>query len=353
MPVDKIASNDSGYEIGDLSLYPAAVDSFYNLYEAKNNSVTVLKATLSVTGDVLVVDTTANFPSEGILRLSLPNKKGLSVEYIYYANKTENTFYSLKRGFLGNERNLISKVNSWPINTVVESGVFAEHHNAVRDAALNIENFVGLENPYDSTTNSFATNTVNGLLADLEYKYLAPNAVFRAFPLFGAPPLTVNFHCFTNRIVNRFFWDFGDGAVSIEKNPTHTYLKSGNFTVQLRVISSVGGQGVCTKLSYISVSNQYVVPFGYVIPSAGVSITTAASSSTTPTTFTFYDQTEGPILNRLWQFGDGEYSFQQDPNVHVVTHQYNNPGTYRPSVLITIEDNVTTRAIFQETVEVS
>jgi PKD repeat protein len=353
MPVDKLASNDSGYEVGDLSLYPTAIDSYFNLYEAQNNSTTILKASLSVTGDVLVVESTDSFPSQGILRLSLPNKKGLSVEYIYYAHKTNNTFYNLKRGFLGNERNLISKVNNWPINTVVESGVFAEHHNAVRDAVLNTENFVGLRNPYSTETNSFVTTTVNGLLTDLEYRYLAPNAVFRAFPLYGPPPLTVNFHCFTNRIVNRFFWDFGDGGVSIQKNPSHTYLKAGIFPVQLRVISDVGGQGVCTKIGYINVSNQYVVPFGYVIPNVGISVQTATETSTTPTTFTFYDQTDGPIINRLWQFGDGQNSFQENPNIHVVTHQYQKPGIYRPSVLITIEDNITTRAIFEETVEVS
>jgi PKD repeat protein len=177
-------------------------------------------------------------------------------------------------------------------------------------------------------------------LKNLENRYLAPVPIYRAFPLSGIPPLTVNFHCFTNRLINRFFWDFGDGSASYEKNPSHTYLKAGNYTVQLRIISDQGGQGVATKLSYISVSDNFTTPFGYVIPVTGTSIATATSSAGIPTTFTFYDQTQGPIVNRLWQFGDGQSIFSEDPNVMVVTHQYQNPGTYRPSVLITIEGNI-------------
>ena len=340
MALVKLSSNIAGYQDGDLSLYPAALDSFNNLYEVYNNSVTVTKGATSITADVIIVDTTDNFPAQGIFRLSLPGKKGTSVEFVYYANKTRNTFYNLNRGFMG------TKINSWPVNTAVEGGVFADHHNSLKDTVINIEGFVGVESSTDTTT-------VTGLLKNLENRYLAPVPIFRAFPLSGIPPLTVNFHCFTNRLINRFFWDFGDGSASYEKNPSHTYLKAGNYTVQLRIISDQGGQGVATKLSYISVSDNFTTPFGYVIPVTGTSIATATSSAGIPTTFTFYDQTQGPIVNRLWQFGDGQSIFSEDPNVMVVTHQYQNPGIYRPSVLITIEGNIVTRAIFSETVEVT
>jgi PKD repeat protein len=166
----------------------------------------------------------------------------------------------------------------------------------------------------------------------------------------GIPPLTVNFHCLTNRLVGRFFWDFGDGGSSYEKNPIHTYAVAGSYTVQLRTISEIGGQGIATKFAYINVGNQFSIPYGYVRPQVGVSI---QSNPSNPTTFTFVDQTEGPILNRLWQFGDGTSIFIENPNVHVVTHTYQQPGNYRPTVLITIEDNLTTRAIFADTVTVT
>ena len=85
------------------------------------------------------------------------------------------------------------------------------------------------------------------------------------------------------------------------------------------------------------------VPFGYTVPVVGQAGVTV---------FTFFDQTEGPILNRLWQFGDGESLFVEDPNIHVVTHQYALPGNYEASVLVTIEGNITTRAIFKERITV-
>jgi uncharacterized membrane protein len=31
-----------------------------------------------------------------------------------------------------------------------------------------------------------------------------------------------------------YFWDFGDGNISTDANPSHSYDKTGNFTVTLR-----------------------------------------------------------------------------------------------------------------------
>jgi len=40
---------------------------------------------------------------------------------------------------------------------------------------------------------------------------------------------------FSNNSINArdYFWDFGDGNISTETNPQHTYLSSGNFNVEL------------------------------------------------------------------------------------------------------------------------
>jgi PKD repeat protein len=337
MAIDKIYTNYPGYVVGDLSLYPSAVDSFNNLYEAKNNSVTTISASLSVTGGTISAEDTSSFPDQGILRLSLPDKKGLTVEFVYYDSKTPRLFTNLKRGFMD------TRINNWPINTVVESGVFSEHHNSLKDATINVETFIG-------TTVASGTATVTGLLQDLEYRYLNANPIFRAYPLEGVPPLTVNFHCLTNSLVQRFFWDFGDGGSSYEKNPTHTYLSQGSYTVQLRTLTEIGGQGIASKFAYINVGNQYTKPYGYTIPLTGVS---AQTDPINPTVFTFYDQTEGPIINRLWQFGGNASIFQENPNVHVVQHVYPTPGTYKPTVLITVEDNLVTRTIFSDFVVVT
>jgi len=45
-----------------------------------------------------------------------------------------------------------------------------------------------------------------------------------------------------------YSWDFGDGMVSTQTDPTHTYLASGNFNVKLTVTSNLGCVGKATDL---------------------------------------------------------------------------------------------------------
>jgi len=290
----KLTSYDIGYLPGDLSLYPQAIDSYDNLYEAKNLASTKLAQNFGFSGKIMVVDDTTNFPEQGIIRVSLANYDGLTSEMMYYQKKTSNTFQDIK------------------------------------DAILQIESNLG-------TTDSTDITTLNGLLKQQEARYLAPKALFRAYPLKGPAPLTVNFHNFTSSVSTRFFWDFGDGGSSYDKNPSHTYLTEGNYTVQLRVITELGGQGFSTKTSYIQVSNEYTEPFFYVSPTIGYSQEYVDKHGGTVTNFTFIDQTNAQISNRLWQFDDGTNYFAVDPYEHVVTHSYQKAGTYNPSILIGLE----------------
>lgn len=330
MVQSKLTSYDLGYVSGDLSVYPTAIDSYDTLYEAKNIASTKLTQNFGFNSKIMVVEDTTNFPSQGILRLALPGIEGLTTELIYYYKKTDNTFQDLLRGFCS------TRQSPWPANTKVEAGVMAEHHNSLKDAILQLENNLG-------TTDEINTSTLNGLLKQQEARYLSPKAIFRGYPLKGAAPLTVNFHNFSSSVATRFFWDFGDGGTSFEKNPTHTYLTEGNFSVQLRVITELGGQGFSTKSSYIQVSNEYVQPFFYVTPTIG----------TTSTQFTFIDQTEARISNRLWQFGDNTNYFAIDPNEHVVTHTYAAKGQYNPSILITLEGQQVLRVFTTQNITVN
>lgn len=339
MAVDKISSYDTGYIPGDLSIYPSGIDSYDNLYQAQNLSRTTLKASISYISDIIVVEDTTNFPDKGILRLYLPEKKGFDAELVYYDKKTRDTFQNLKRGFCG------SRQNSWPGETVVDSGVFAEHHNSLKDSIIQIENYIGVDGATDE-------NTLTGLLKKQENRFLSPTPTFRAFPLKGNFPLTVTFQNFSSVTNTRFFWDFGDGATSYERNPHHTYLREGVFTVQLRVVSSTGGQGIATKTNYIKISNKYITPFAYISPVIGYSSETAASLSMAPTNFLFVDQTNASITSRLWQFDDGNTVLYDDGNIHTANHVYQKPGTYNPSVLITYQSDSVARALFQDTLKV-
>ncbi|MFH0945366.1 MAG: PKD domain-containing protein, partial [Planctomycetota bacterium] len=85
----------------------------------------------------------------------------------------------------------------------------------------------------------------------------APVANFSATPLSGNAPLLVSFtDQSTGGSVTSWLWAFGDGATSTVQNPTHTYTKSGPYTVLLSV-GGPGGSDYEIKVNYISVQDPW------------------------------------------------------------------------------------------------
>lgn len=346
---DRITSLDQGYVSGDLSLFPDALDDKETLYEVTNNATTTLKQGLPFNGTNIIVEDASEFPSQGIVRIGPEAGESGNAEFVYYGSRTNFVLKELQRGFAD------SSQYRWPAHTPVIHAVMSEHHNATKDAILNIQSKVGIEtNPVE--------NSLSKQVHDLEVKYLAPKPVFRAYPLKGPPSLKVSFKNLCGGHVIRHLWDFGDGTKSIESNPYHTYLTEGQYTVKLNVITSTGGQGLATKMNYITVSESEILPFFYVVQA---DTTKPAYSSTTAdalvlsgdltaeaATFNFVDQTDGNILQRYWIFDDGEYEFVDDPNIHATTHVYQDPGEYQPSLLLIYSDEKLSRAFLQDTVVV-
>lgn len=326
--VDKISSLDDGYNVGDLSLFPEAMDDKETLYEAANNARTNLKQTLSYNGRTVVVDSTEGFPDKGEIRIGNAESGDGMFELIVYEKKTSNTFQELKRGFAGSRQNTWKAKESWVTNSVV-----ATHHNAIKDAVINMEVNAGLETDPEP-------ESLNGILKAQEVRFLAPKPQFRAFPIRGVPPLKVRFQNFSTGHVARHLWDFGDGGTSLEKSPTHEYVAEGIYTVKLNVITSTGAQGVATKTEYIHVDEDESVPFFYVQSiSSPYSVKTAAAltaggTPTQPKEFVFVDQTDGDIVQRNWVFGDGERETQEDADIHETSHIYTEPGEYTVTQLI-------------------
>ena len=320
---DRISSLDAGYRTGDLSLFPLALDDKEVLFEATNNSAITLKQALTYNGKIIVVEDTSSFPDKGELRVGpMPGEAG-EYELIYYNKKTSNTFQELRRGFAG------SSINYWPARTSwVTNSVVAEHHNAIKDAILNIEVDLGLkENP--------EPESLNGILKKQEIRFLAPKPLFRAYPIKGPPQLKVRFQNFTTGHIARFLWDFGDGGTSLEKSPIHTYVAEGTYTVKLNVVTTTGAQGIATKVGYITVSQEESPPFFYVDSIDNpYSVQTATEQSVDPKEFVFVDQTDGDIVQRNWIFGDGETYTEEDPDIHTINHIYSLPGSYVVTELI-------------------
>jgi len=79
-----------------------------------------------------------------------------------------------------------------------------------------------------------------------------PTANFTASPTEGEAPLTVQFTNQSTGEITSYFWDFGDGGTSIERDPRYTYRDAGTFTVKLTV-KGPGGEDTKTMPNYIKV----------------------------------------------------------------------------------------------------
>lgn len=282
-----------------------------------------------LTDKYIIVENASAFPSSGILRIA--STKGTAIpEVLYYGKKIGNQFHLLQRG-----RGL-NTANTWEIGSTISCPVMAEHHNALKDAILKIQQKIGLSAAPDPLS-------IHGTLQTLEQRWLAPKAVYKAFPTSGPPPLTVRFQNFSIGDELHYLWDFGDGGTSTEKHPTHTYLNEGKYTVKLNIVSTTNAQGFSEKNNYITISNELRLPFFYGRPLMGKSGVTE---------FTLVDQTDGNIVERHWFFGDGSDITISNPNNHTVNHVYEKPGDFIPTLIVKYADHQMSRTTIVEGITV-
>jgi probable HAF family extracellular repeat protein len=79
-----------------------------------------------------------------------------------------------------------------------------------------------------------------------------PIAAFSAYPIFGVKPHQVSFKDKSTGSPTSWYWDFGDGNTSIEKNPVNTYYKAGKYSPSLTVGNDIGSD-TRTRYNYIVV----------------------------------------------------------------------------------------------------
>ena len=65
----------------------------------------------------------------------------------------------------------------------------------------------------------------------------------------GCEPITIDFTDLTTVLTGgeAWFWNFDDGTISFDQNPTHTYLAGGTYEVFLRVTTASGCEYEITK----------------------------------------------------------------------------------------------------------
>ncbi len=150
----------------------------------------------------------------------------------------------------------------------------------------------------------------------------APFTNFSATPTAGKVPLTAGFTDQSTGSPTLWKWNFGDGTNSIDKDPVHTYNKTGKYTVTLAA-SNANGKNELAKASCIVVSNVLNAPVA--------AFSAAPTSGSTPLPVRFTDQSTGSPTSWKWSFGDGNNSAEKNP-----VHTYNKTGLY--SVTLTVSN---------------
>jgi hypothetical protein len=198
----------------------------------------------------------------------------------------------------------------------------------------------GVSGYFPNSTNHLYTNFTTAAVNDTitltttsfynctDVKKLVVKVMPVPLPQFTALPVTqiyntagnpVAFTNTTNPGAWTWSWHFGDGTVSTDQNPTHTYTVLGTFDVVLSVTNGSCSDSVEHTVSVTPippVANFDFIPSGC----APLSITLNNTSLFTDTPGTTYS----------WDFGDGAGSTAKNP-----TYTYFDPGTFRVELTVT------------------
>ena len=157
---------------------------------------------------------------------------------------------------------------------------------------------------------------------------VVPTAAFAAVPPSGTVPLLVSFVDQSTGNPDSWFWDFGDGATSTERTPTHVYTTSS--TVPMIATLTVTNTGGSTSVSHeIAVNPPGTVTANFfpVPPNGGIE----------PLTVQFYDQSSGnpAPTSWFWDFDD-PYASTADKTSTLQSpiHTYTKAGNYTPRLTV-------------------
>ncbi len=144
---------------------------------------------------------------------------------------------------------------------------------------------------------------------------------FTADTTAGGVPLTVQFTDTSTGMPSAWSWDFGDGATSTQRNPSHVFTVAGTYDVSLTV-TRAGEQETLVKSSFISA----------LVPLTITSFAADNETGPTPLQSTFTPVLSGDTTGvaYAWDFGDGGTDTVEAP-----THTYAAPGTYDVTLTVT------------------
>ena len=193
--------------------------------------------------------------------------------------------------------------------TTYSGGNITTHHNIKRPGVYNVTLKVWGPEGNDTFT-KVAYVTANNDSSNL------PVAEFSASPTSGSAPLNVSFTDSSTGATS-WFWKFGDGNISKERNPTHSYSAAGSYTAILVVNNKNGWSSKTQEITVQGAQGQENV-----FPVADFSADTTSGS----VQFTDLSQNADEWN---WDFGDGATSTDQYP-----FHTYSSAGNYTVALTV-------------------
>jgi PKD repeat protein len=170
----------------------------------------------------------------------------------------------------------------------------------------------------------------------------------------GPVPLTVQFTDTTQGgPITAYYWKFGDGTTSSEKNPVHSYTTAGTYWPELTVTTVYGNawsmSGPITATSGIPTQIPTIITTIPPVTASQLPLEAAFVSDSdlgpVPLTVTFTDRSAGSPASWFWDFGDGGTSTARNPS-----HTYNEVGSFY--VTLTVQNAQGSSLISQGPIEV-
>ncbi len=153
--------------------------------------------------------------------------------------------------------------------------------------------------------------------------YANPKVSFTTNVKEGCPPLNIKFTDATKAgsgTITTWLWDFGNGRISGEQNPSITYHTSNTNNISLSVVNSFGCKQTSDGLTAIHVLDTVKAGFDYQY--------TNICQSPAPIEFQNTSQSASPLGSYNWNFGDGQKATDISP-----THTFQKQGTYQVQLI--------------------
>ena len=223
--------------------------------------------------------------------------------------------------------------NLWSFGDGTSSAVSSPTHTYATCGTYTISHIIQVNNPNGVLTCADSTVQTVTILCTTPCNLTAS---FTSSNIAGA---ATNVLAFVNTTISfapgdSIRWTFGDGTVSYDVNPTHTFANYGTYNVCLRIVRNLNIPGAPPCVSEVC----HTVTLTATNP---CNITAAFSTQANPSqsnsfVFTNLSTPTSTANSASWTFGDGSGG-----TGNTVTHVYSQSGTYIVCLHITVNNTCT------------